>query len=127
MIRRPPRSTLFPYTTLFRSLQYILGFRRLGHTVSFIEPKVNEEYFRQVDAEFDLPNDPHADVLFNISGMLTEESILSRIPVRVYLDIDPAFNQLWHAAQGINMRFAGHTHYVTIGLNVGQPDCPVPT
>src|SRR5256885_4253659 len=28
MIRRPPRSTLFPYTTLFRS-----GFRLQGHTV----------------------------------------------------------------------------------------------
>src|SRR2546422_8594438 len=25
MIRRPPRSTLFPYTTLFRSLSDILG------------------------------------------------------------------------------------------------------
>src|SRR3712207_9121002 len=25
MIRRPPRSTLFPYTTLFRSLQQWLG------------------------------------------------------------------------------------------------------
>src|SRR5256885_10682617 len=25
MIRRPPRSTLFPYTTLFRSLSYELG------------------------------------------------------------------------------------------------------
>src|SRR3712207_8914403 len=25
MIRRPPRSTLFPYTTLFRSLVYIDG------------------------------------------------------------------------------------------------------
>src|SRR5256885_12950021 len=25
MIRRPPRSTLFPYTTLFRSCQPILG------------------------------------------------------------------------------------------------------
>src|SRR5256885_5709897 len=25
MIRRPPRSTLFPYTTLFRSIQLILG------------------------------------------------------------------------------------------------------
>src|SRR3712207_9486478 len=24
MIRRPPRSTLFPYTTLFRSLQFLL-------------------------------------------------------------------------------------------------------
>src|SRR5690348_18072372 len=30
MLRRPPRSTLFPYTTLFRSLRFyteILGFR----------------------------------------------------------------------------------------------------
>src|SRR5256885_3535365 len=106
-------------------LQYILGFRRLGHAVSFLEPKVDAEYFRQVDAEFGLPNDPRADVLFNISGMLTDESILNQVPIRVYLDIDPAFNQLWHAAQGINMRFAGHTHYVTIGLNLGQPDCPV--
>src|SRR2546422_4604733 len=25
MIRRPPRSTLFPYTTLFRSVSYLLG------------------------------------------------------------------------------------------------------
>src|SRR5258708_26595048 len=27
MIRRPPRSTLFPYTTLFRSVQHRVGFR----------------------------------------------------------------------------------------------------
>src|SRR2546430_15008700 len=33
MIRRPPRSTLFPYTTLFRSLK-LLGF----HHVNFLEP-----------------------------------------------------------------------------------------
>src|SRR2546429_5727164 len=26
MIRRPPRSTLFPYTTLFRSYEYVLVF-----------------------------------------------------------------------------------------------------
>src|SRR3712207_7935461 len=26
MIRRPPRSTLFPYTTLFRSVEKILGY-----------------------------------------------------------------------------------------------------
>src|SRR2546429_7686311 len=25
MIRRPPRSTLFPYTTLFRSISFVLG------------------------------------------------------------------------------------------------------
>src|SRR5260221_9195105 len=29
MIRRPPRSTLFPYTTLFRSPQFILAKRQL--------------------------------------------------------------------------------------------------
>src|SRR2546426_5061631 len=31
MIRRPPRSTLFPYTTLFRSLLERLEQRRLVH------------------------------------------------------------------------------------------------
>src|SRR5256885_12864463 len=33
MIRRPPRSTLFPYTTLFRSL--LLGRRALGRPGAF--------------------------------------------------------------------------------------------
>src|SRR3712207_7549107 len=34
MIRRPPRSTLFPYTTLFRSDPYVrLGGRRVEHDV----------------------------------------------------------------------------------------------
>src|SRR2546426_11449557 len=31
MIRRPPRSTLFPYTTLFRSLLLLLGRREFEH------------------------------------------------------------------------------------------------
>src|SRR2546430_7239523 len=30
MIRRPPRSTLFPYTTLFRSLSMTIGAERAG-------------------------------------------------------------------------------------------------
>jgi hypothetical protein len=68
-----------------------------------------------------------ADVLFNISGLLTDDALITRIPVRVYLDLDPAFNQLWSAVQGIDMRYAGHTHFVTIGQAIGDPDCPVPT
>src|SRR3712207_8910243 len=31
MIRRPPRSTLFPYTTLFRSSGEVLAIERLPH------------------------------------------------------------------------------------------------
>ncbi len=66
-------------------------------------------------------------LIINISGMLSDEALLARIPVRVYLDIDPAFNQLWQAVQGIDMRFAGHTHFVTIGQEIGESACSVPT
>src|SRR5256885_11432852 len=37
MIRRPPRSTLFPYTTLFRS------FRDGSRPVIFVEPSLRED------------------------------------------------------------------------------------
>jgi hypothetical protein len=67
------------------------------------------------------------DLLINISGRLADEALTGNIPVRVYLDLDPAFNQLWHTTQGIDMRFEGHTHFVTIGQAIGQPDCVVPT
>lgn len=146
-------------------LQYLLGFKRLGHDVYFVEPialaalkpagaalaeSVNAAYFRQVIAAFGLEQSAalllagtqqtvglpyarlrqiasHADVLFNISGMLADEALLSAIPRRVYLDLDPAFNQLWQAAEGIDMRFAGHTHFVTIGVGIGTTACSVPT
>ena len=68
-----------------------------------------------------------ADALLNVSGMLTDEALIGRVPVRVYLDLDPAFVQLWHAAEGIDMRFAGHTHFVTVGQAIGRPGCDVPT
>jgi hypothetical protein len=146
-------------------LQYLLGFKRLGHDVYFVEPlderallpsgvplehSANAAYFRQVAAEFGLEQTAtlllagtqqtvglpyaklchiarRADVLVNISGLLTDEALMSQIPLRVYLDLDPAFVQLWHTIQGVDMRFAGHTHFVTIGLAIGQPDCVVPT
>src|SRR5262249_26448416 len=53
------------------------------------------------------------DVLFNISGMLTDRRLFDPIPARAYLDLDPAFDQLWQAVDGIDMRFVGHTHFVT--------------
>src|SRR2546427_11541747 len=37
MIRRPPRSTLFPYTTLFRSKDEPLQFGSLGRVRQWIE------------------------------------------------------------------------------------------
>lgn len=146
-------------------LQYLLGFRRLGHDVCFIEPvdqaaltpeaakledSTNANYFRGVLSTFGLEKDAalwlrgtkqtagleydqmlsrarKADLLIDISGMLNDEDLAGRIPLRVYLDLDPAFNQLWHTVEGIDMHLSGHTHFVTVGLAVGQPGCLVPT
>jgi hypothetical protein len=74
-----------------------------------------------------------ATVLFNVSGMLPLDGLdrlgvgFGAIPVRVYLDLDPGFNQLWHEACGIDMGFDAHTHHVTVGLSIGRDDCPIPT
>src|SRR3712207_8954727 len=42
MIRRPPRSTLFPYTTLFRS-----GFAKTKETRSYLSPERRNELLSQ--------------------------------------------------------------------------------
>jgi hypothetical protein len=65
------------------------------------------------------------DLLFNISGTLSIPDLAQPAPVRVYVDLDPAFTQVWHT-QGIDMGFSRHTHFVTIGLNIGKKNCPVP-
>src|SRR5688500_14858113 len=45
-----------------------------------------------------------ADALLNVSGMLTDEVLIGRVPVRVYLDLYPAFVLQWKAAQGLTWR-----------------------
>jgi hypothetical protein len=84
------------------------------------EKTVGVDYARLVEMTAE------ADLLVNISGILTDDRITSGIPVRVYLDLDPAFNQFWQVS-GIDMRFNGHTHFVTVGQAIGSADCPVPT
>ena len=134
-------------------LQYVLGLERLGHDVTVVEPVPAAEapivgYFEQVGAEFGLRaallvrgtresvglayaellrRARAADLLVNINGLLADESLFDEFDVRVYLDIDAGFNQLWHATQGIDRRFAGHTHHFTIGLGIGEDWSPVPT
>src|SRR2546430_12635539 len=49
MIRRPPRSTLFPYTTLFRSLPDVFGVvvskDRLGNLVSNAHYRIQRSHW----------------------------------------------------------------------------------
>lgn len=136
-------------------LQYLLGLRRLGCSVHFIEP-IDEpdddavRYCREVMKRFDLDRrwalvpraggDPvgmsrpairkaarNADLLLNVSGMLADPDVLDHVPVRAYLDLDPAFVQLWHDVEGIDMHLDAHTHFISISDAIGRPDCPIPT
>jgi hypothetical protein len=127
-------------------LQYVLGLRELGHDVLLLEPAAqptdaSRRYFAEVVRSFGLEGRSAlgslpaglraearcADVLLNVAGMLVDEELLARIPVRLYLDLDPGFTQLWHAVAGIDMRLAGHTHFATVGQAIGTPGCPAPT
>jgi hypothetical protein len=68
-----------------------------------------------------------ADVVLNVAGMLRDDALLDAIPVRVFLDLDPGFNQLWHTVDGVDMGLDRHNRFATVGLSVGAPGCAVPT
>jgi hypothetical protein len=148
-------------------LQYLLGFRRLGWDVLFvdrIEPEMcvddsgvqssfsasaNLRYLKQVMDGFDLggcwtllydgarevAGVPRGEVierarrsslLLNVMGYLDDEEILAAAPLRVMLDIDPGFGQMWQEL-GLHTLFRDHDRYVTIGERIGTRECSVPT
>ena len=132
-------------------LQYVLGLRSLGHEVTLVEPVGGllpgaEPFFHEVREAFDLGGSAalvvedgrtlgmpraalverlgRADVLLNISGMLRDPELVDAIPRRVFLDLDPGFNQVWHL-QGGDMGLDRHTHFATIAMRLGRPGCTV--
>ncbi|HEX5416459.1 MAG TPA: hypothetical protein VFZ25_12390 [Chloroflexota bacterium] len=120
-----------------------------GRTAPFAE-SVNLAYFRHVIEEFGLADratlvdvdsgqtaghrfddleaiTADAACLINITGHLTLPGPRRAIRRAVYLDLDPGFTQFWHAAGNLGPRLAGHDFYFTVGENVGQPGCAIPT
>lgn len=67
-----------------------------------------------------------AEVIVNVSGHLTIESVLRGPRARIYVDLDPGFTQAWHTDGAVPFSLRQHDHYVTVGLNVGSPGCPIP-
>ena len=137
-------------------LQWILGFRSLGHDVLLVEPLApssfvrpgatlarsrQARYFRSITRQFELADRAtmliresretvgldyerlaraasDCDLLVDMSGALGGEEFAERIPVRIYVDLDPAFTQLWHTT-GVDVGLDGHTHYATVGQQIG--------
>src|SRR6266704_6333636 len=54
MIRRPPRSTLFPYTTLFRPPDPPWASRRCAPIRSSLQSRRSEEHTSELQSRFDL-------------------------------------------------------------------------
>jgi len=144
-------------------LQYLLGFRELGHQVWFVESipveqltpigtdvarSSNASYCERVLSDVDLADRwalvvegtsqtvgvdystlaaARFDVHVNLSGCLDHPELTDRIPVRIYVDMDPAFTQVWHEADGHDLGLGDHTHFATVGWGIATPSCPVPT
>jgi hypothetical protein len=147
-------------------LQYVLGFRRLGLHVYYVEElapesaidaeghrtsfsaSANVRYFGDVVARFGLGDQasllerdgpghvglsrrdverlaPDIDLFVNQFGGL--RWLLPKTRRRMYLDLDPGYTQIWHEQYGVDMGLSGHDVYVTVGLSLGDPDCPLPT
>lgn len=68
-----------------------------------------------------------ADLLLNLAGTLRDPELIEPIPIRLYVDLDPAFTQVWALEDGVDVALDGHTHFATVGLAVGLPGCDVPT
>src|SRR5256885_16555870 len=113
MIRRPPRSTLFPYTTLFRSLERIdLGYRAnilsldFG-ALDFASPKRNRLAYRMTgltdrwldlgtQRRITLTNLEAGDHLLEVRAA-NSDSVWSGTPLRLTIHREPAPWKSWWA------------------------------
>src|SRR5256886_17501476 len=88
MIRRPPRSTLFPYTTLFRSLPVL---RRLR--TAFVVRRADETaLIRQAIHDLDMAVTSPEQIVRNLSGGTQQKVVVSKwlqTRARVLLMVEP--------------------------------------
>jgi hypothetical protein len=135
-------------------LSWVLGLRRLGFDawlVEELEPAAVAEgraFFERTAEAFGLgarallvsAGDAEAGdrrrleelageavALINISGNLRDPQLLDRFQRRAYVDLDPGFTQVWHAQGHLGDQLGRHHRHFTVGLNLGAPDCQVPT
>src|SRR2546426_7016856 len=95
MIRRPPRSTLFPYTTLFRSpclcaywcLNQICGFYEDGERFELVfdrrEPffhQINRHWEKKPDRKSTRLNSSHLVISYAVFCLKKKKKILHNVP-----------------------------------------------
>jgi hypothetical protein len=82
-----------------------------GRATLFIDGDApSREAFRQFAAD--------ARLFVNVSGQFKLHDLVAHIPARLYVDVDPAFTQLWAAVCGVDMNFDAHTHFATVAARL---------
>jgi hypothetical protein len=68
-----------------------------------------------------------ADVVLNISGANPLRSWLEKVPVRIFIDTDPVFEQIRQlTVPERRERALGHTAFFSFGENIEHPDSEIP-
>src|SRR2546430_3512543 len=92
MIRRPPRSTLFPYTTLFRShYGFVFGSARGTSTPRAVDPGAIERARR--DRKSTRLNSSHSQISYAVF-CLKKKRLVIKLVVAEQVSI-PEFLQAW--------------------------------
>jgi hypothetical protein len=68
-----------------------------------------------------------ADLLVIISGKIETPILLDNVRCIAYVDINPAKTQVYHSEYGVDYGFENYHHFFTVGLNIGTPNCEIPT
>src|SRR3712207_8032498 len=85
MIRRPPRSTLFPYTTLFRSIREMLALKEQGRVGAVVvagclAERKKEDLLREVpeDRKSTRLNSSHANISYAVFCLKKKKTTILR-------------------------------------------------
>jgi hypothetical protein len=61
-----------------------------------------------------------ADLFLNLSGHFKRQDLVAGAAARVYVDLDPAFTQIWSQVYRSPMNFEGHNAFWSVGLSMGR-------
>src|SRR2546427_5474845 len=93
MIRRPPRSTLFPYTTLFRSASQIWTF---GPARSFVTSRSDLPQNEQRSARFGIIFMAGSRSEEHTSELQSQSNLVCRLLLeKKNIDLDELFHVVW--------------------------------
>jgi hypothetical protein len=67
-----------------------------------------------------------ADLFLNYSGQFKRLDLLGSKTRKAYLDVDPAFTQLWVEVCNSDMNFEGHDVFLTVGTTLNNPTALIP-